>query len=980
MTLRDGFISEVSFIESSGVSGGVSDVLSPQSAISGPVGGICATCGQIHAAALPGGEPPPIGLDTPTSTDIVAVITRDSRSYVADGTRGKAALVTYSFLDAIPSGSTATEYPGFASFTEDQRVHMRAAFAVWAAASGLSFLEVPASVGGSIQIGLHNFVGTSFADSSGYASYPTSSPNQSIRQVLMMRREDYATAASIAPGTYGFQTLLHEIGHNIGLSHTFDVSPKLSTELDNTTYTLMSYTNTVQDRVTAGAGDLLAVTSLYGTDAQESADGVTYTVNTSNWTVVFTGGATDDVITGTNLSDTITGGTGADRLHGGAGNDLILADGSDITLGGGEGTDTLDFSNSTVGVVVDLSSTTSSTYSGTAVAGSNTIQTASFENLTGSSLADTLTGSAFDAGTISGGAGNDRLIAARSTHTLVGGAGDDVYVLTGFSTVTVTESADAGADTIIVNTSTYTLPDNVENLQGSSTAFTANFTGNASDNTLTGGQFGDSLTGGAGNDTLISNGGIDRMISGSGTDTVVVNFTAATQRVARFGSLVAVVSSGSGVVADGDTETIRYSDNSTATLSTLSQDSGSIAYNWMTTSGGTTGRLYDDVNFSGTTNRATTLSFTGSSGVSQYLLLDNGGTRVNISGFDSLSGGTGADRATLSGSTNTIAIGAVETIIGSTGDDSVTLLDTLAVQTISGAAGYDNVILSGKRSDYTMTRSGTQTTVSDSSNTFILSDVERLTFSDRSELASIPDWTTALTSLSLQNTGAAAVTVQQQTITPVVDATRGTLGSKVTVNGSDISGVPATLKQGWRVGTVSDIDGDGKKEIFFFGLDQVAGVGSGFGATWELNSSGAVETPQLQFQMRIAGWDVVGAANVNSKTGDEIIWQNTLTGAKAIWSDTNQDGTVDLGIVVSGLPTSTAQRIVGTADVDGNGIRDLLMFNDQTSAMTVYFLTDNGTGTVSSATNESFASYAAFATAMTTRGVTPSLFSILTPI
>ena len=57
--------------------------------------------------------------------------------------------------------------------------------------------------------------------------------------------------SNYAQGTgYGFATLLHEIGHSLGLQHSFEV-PTLPAEFENTKYSIMSYTS---DNGTGGDG------------------------------------------------------------------------------------------------------------------------------------------------------------------------------------------------------------------------------------------------------------------------------------------------------------------------------------------------------------------------------------------------------------------------------------------------------------------------------------------------------------------------------------------------------------------------------------------------------------------------------------------------------------------------------------------------------------------------------------------------------
>ena len=142
------------------------------------------------------------------------------------------------------------------------------------------------------------------------------------------------------------------------------------------------------------------------------------------------GGTTDtlNVVFGSTGNDAALEGGADTTLRGGMGNDYLLGFGGDDTLEGGEGldaldggigTDTLSYANEggnagDVGVAVNLATSTS-TDNGTTTT-RDTIS--NFENVIGSSAADTLTGDDND-NILEGGLGED---------TLAGGLGDDTYV------------------------------------------------------------------------------------------------------------------------------------------------------------------------------------------------------------------------------------------------------------------------------------------------------------------------------------------------------------------------------------------------------------------------------------------------------------------------------------------------------------------------------------------------------------------------
>lgn len=132
-----------------------------------------------------------------------------------------------------------------------------------------------------------------------------------------------------------------------------------------------------------------------------------------------------DVLNGTSGRDVLCGAGGNDKLNGLGGNDILLGGaGSDVvngspgndTLNGGPGIDTASYANSTAGISASL-------VTGFAT-GQGSDVLLGVENVTGSSLADSLTGSAV-ANLLSGGGGADVAHGAGANDRVFGGAGPD---------------------------------------------------------------------------------------------------------------------------------------------------------------------------------------------------------------------------------------------------------------------------------------------------------------------------------------------------------------------------------------------------------------------------------------------------------------------------------------------------------------------------------------------------------------------------
>lgn len=123
----------------------------------------------------------------------------------------------------------------------------------------------------------------------------------------------------LTPNGNGYEVLLHEIGHTLGLKHPFEGDPTLPDNQDNTANTLMSYTSSGGPYSTYSPFDVAALNWIYGADGLGGDLGI----NSNNDGRYWTGTADADLITAGNSNDLLKGEAGKDTLTGGAGNDLI---------------------------------------------------------------------------------------------------------------------------------------------------------------------------------------------------------------------------------------------------------------------------------------------------------------------------------------------------------------------------------------------------------------------------------------------------------------------------------------------------------------------------------------------------------------------------------------------------------------------------------------------------------------------------------
>ncbi len=438
-----------------------------------------------------------------------------------------------------------------------------------------------------------------------------------------------------------------------------------------------------------------------------------------------------------------------EKIIGGSGNDTFtFSNGASVasgggTLDGGGGTNTLDYSNYTTGVTVNLGTGTATGTSGVS----------NFNAVTGGSGNDSLTGSSGN-DTLTGGLGNDTLTGGAGDDSLAGGGGDDSYIFgSGYGTDTVTENSGEGTDSMDfsalsagldaeLHSSSVTVgeaagPDlvtasggNVEHLLGGSgsdtftfdngatfaggagtldggggnanalsyalyvTKVTVNLTSGTSTGTagvsnfnfIMGGAVGDSLTGGSGNDTLRGVGGNDTINGGGGDDSLDGGTGNDTYAVTNgFGHDSITENSGAG------TDTLDMS----AVSSALTIKLGSI--NVSDAAGDTITYTQNSIEkiIGGTGDDTFTFS-NGASVASGGGTLD-GGTGTNTLDYSSYTTGVtvnlGTGTATGTGGVsnfNAVTGGSVaDSLTGSSGND--TLTGGSGNDTLTGGAGNDSL-------------------------------------------------------------------------------------------------------------------------------------------------------------------------------------------------------------------------------------------------------------------------------------------------
>jgi serralysin len=193
-----------------------------------------------------------------------------------------------------------------------------------ASVTGINFVEVSGGAQADVHFGATNLQGASVAGLAstyyGYSYLQDGSITRLNAEALVYLDNVEHAGINSQPfaGSGGYEVLLHEVGHMLGLAHPFSSPRPLTGALDHTDNTVMSYTDRGGNKSVFQPYDLLALDWLYGRDGLGGVWGFNSANGPSLAMAVeplrFVGTALPDLFRSTSASENFDGLGGVDTL------------------------------------------------------------------------------------------------------------------------------------------------------------------------------------------------------------------------------------------------------------------------------------------------------------------------------------------------------------------------------------------------------------------------------------------------------------------------------------------------------------------------------------------------------------------------------------------------------------------------------------------------------------------------------------------
>jgi len=200
-------------------------------------------------------------------------------SLVADRVTYNYELPQKGYIDYTFNTASNLANPGMIMQTmnSDQQQDVRTALSYISGVTGITFKEQTGKTSDDLVFGYESKAPNNAGVD--YSNYNATELNGSVTGLTLYDtitlNSNNPDQTSPSPGTDGYLTILHEVGHALGLKHPFEAPVVLPANVDNVNYTVMSYNNVTPYPTTYGPIDIAALRYLYGGDGLLGTYGLT---------------------------------------------------------------------------------------------------------------------------------------------------------------------------------------------------------------------------------------------------------------------------------------------------------------------------------------------------------------------------------------------------------------------------------------------------------------------------------------------------------------------------------------------------------------------------------------------------------------------------------------------------------------------------------------------------------------------------------